>query len=88
MDTGRNCSGGDPMEITGGVCFQIREILASGGDYNDSSHVIKGRFLCGDSPDPEVQALFNQYCDPPGNHHGGPGGCDTGFRADEPVLVK
>lgn len=83
---GTNCSGGTPFKINGGVCFEIREILSSGGDYGDSLHKIKGRFLCPDSDDATEVALFNQYCrdaaDP------GPGGCNWGISAKHVVLVE
>ncbi len=83
-DPGRNCSGGDPMKIMGGVCFEIREVLAPSGDYADSSAKIKGRFLCPESDDPNEVALFNQYC----RVSGDTGGCNTGLIATRPVLVK
>ena len=54
-----------PFEINGGVCFEIREILAPAGDYDDSEHVIKGRFLCPDSTDAtEVRALQSSTARP------------------------
>ena len=83
------CAGGDPQKIIGGVCFQVREILAP--PY-DSDRLIKGRFLCKNDTDPDVQALFEMYCaddgsTPPGCS-GGPGGCDYGFDAKTVVLVE
>jgi len=84
---GRNCSGGDTMELIGGVCFEIREILEPSGDYNDSSHQIKGRFLCPDSPNLLDRQLFDQYCRDE-NEDSGPGGCSFGLRAKDVVLVE
>jgi hypothetical protein len=88
---GRNCSGGPPGKIVGGVCFEIREILAAGGDYSDpgsTSHVIKGRFLCGDSADAAERELFRTQCREPNEPPQRGGGCNTGFAAKIPVLVR
>jgi Flp pilus assembly protein TadG len=89
---GVHCSGGGAWKINGGVCFQIREILAPGGDYNDPSRLIKGKFLCPQSADADERALFDLYCrdDPttPGGGQTAPGGCDFGIRADKVVLVQ
>ena len=57
-----HCSGADTWAIVGGVCFEIREILEPSGDYDDSSKLIKGRFLCPNSADANERALFDQYC--------------------------
>jgi len=84
---GAHCSGGGAWEITGGVCFEIREVLASAGDYTDPSNVIKGRFLCPDSDDAQERALFDQYCRDQSDAQA-PGGCDYGLRIDRVVLVK
>ena len=71
----------------GGVCFEIREILTPAGDYDDSSKLIKGRFLCPNSPDANERALFDDHCrDRSGPQD--PGGCDFGMRADRVVLVE
>ena len=72
----------------GGVCFEIREILAPSGDYDDSSKRIKGRFLCPDSPDAQERALFDQYCLDDDSGPQDPGGCNYGPRADRVVLVE
>ena len=81
-----HCAGGSPGQINGGVCFEIREILAPSGDYADSKQIIKGRFLCPNSPDETDRALFDQYCRQSGDP--GPGGCDNGISAQSLVLVK
>jgi Flp pilus assembly protein TadG len=84
---GVHCSGGGTWKINGGVCFEIREILAPAGDYDDSSRVIKGRFLCPNSPDATERELFDEFCrDDSGPQD--PGGCDFGMRADRVVLVE
>jgi putative Flp pilus-assembly TadE/G-like protein len=85
---GRHCSGGGAGKIVGGVCFEIREILAPSGPYGDSQRVIKGRFLCGESSDTNEVALFNKYCRDPNEGQQQGGGCDSGFRADIPRLVQ
>jgi Flp pilus assembly protein TadG len=84
---GAQCSGGGAFKIQGGVCFEIREILAPAGDYDDSSSVIKGRFLCPNSPDAQERALFDQYCRDPSEQQRA-GGCDYGLRADQVVIVE
>jgi hypothetical protein len=87
---GRNCSGGDPMALIGGVCIEIREILEPAGDYGAgglTTHQIKGRFLCPDSPTLEERELFNQYCRDE-DEGSGPGGCNFGLRAKDVVLVE
>ena len=84
---GAHCSGGGAWKINGGVCFEIREILAPAGDYDDSQSVIKGRFLCPESADAEERALYDQYCGDPSEQKR-PGGCDFGLRADQVVLVQ
>jgi len=81
-----NCAGGDPFAITGGVCFEIREVLSP--PYDPGERLIKGRFLCSNSTDPNELALFYQYCQVPGDPPQGPGGCNFGFRASRVVLVK
>ena len=84
---GVHCAGGSPGRINGGVCFEIREILAPAGDYDNSTRLIKGRFLCPNSPDATERALFDQYCrDNSGPQ--GPGGfaCNFGLHASRPVL--
>jgi hypothetical protein len=83
---GAHCSGGGAMKINGGACFEIREILAPAGDYDDSASLIKGRFLCPESEDAEERALFEQYCQNSSESHP-PGGCDFGIHS-EPVLVE
>ncbi|MGI9591718.1 MAG: hypothetical protein ACR2P8_10155, partial [Myxococcota bacterium] len=77
-----HCAGGLPFAIIGGVCFEVREITGP------PDRLVKGRFLCPNDPDPQVQALFDQYCaDDPSDPPDTPGGCNFGFRADRVVLV-
>jgi len=44
QDDGTNCATGDPQEVVGGVCFEIREIQVT------PEKIIKGRFLCQGDP--------------------------------------
>jgi hypothetical protein len=69
--TGINCASGDPMEIVGFVCFEIREVAGA------PDKLIRGRFLCPSDP------LFDE-CDLGTTTTGG---LDFGLRADIPVLV-
>jgi hypothetical protein len=91
---GVHCAGGSTGRINGGVCFEIREIIAPAGDYADPAdpdkEVIKGRFLCPDSTDEQERALFDQYCreDSDSPQDASPGGCNFGLRAQHLVLVK
>jgi Flp pilus assembly protein TadG len=89
----RHCAGGPPAEITGGVCFEIREIVepspgkacnapTSGGDK-----IIKGRALCPNSTNPTIQALYKAHCETPLGGSVDPGGCGFGLRANRVVLV-
>lgn len=80
-----HCAGGSPAKIIGGVCFQIREVHAP--PY-ESDRVIKGRFLCPTDPDPDVQALWQDYCADEADEHESPSGCDFGFFAEKIVLVE
>ncbi len=75
-----HCAGGSPVEIVGAVCFEIREVLPT------PEHQLRGRFLCNDSPDPQIVSLYQQFCG--GGGSTGSGGCDFGLRADRPVLVQ
>ena len=84
---GAHCSGGGTFKINGGVCFEIREVLAPSGDYDDSQSVIKGRFLCPESADAQEAALYDQHCRDDSKPMRA-GGCDFGLRADQVVLVK
>lgn len=86
-EPGTNCAGGGPIEIIGGVCFEIREILDPSGDYHHPDREFRGRFLCGDSDDLQERELFDQYCRDTATGST-PGGCNTGFRAQRPVLVE
>jgi Putative Flp pilus-assembly TadE/G-like len=94
------CAGGDPAAIVGGVCFEIREIIAPapGPGVNckfghtppsGKSRLIKGRPLCPNSTDPKVQELYEEHCmlEPPDGSVE-PGGCGFGFRANRVVLVE
>ncbi len=89
-----NCAGGDPFKIVGGVCFEIREIIAPppkkcpAAPKTGDSRWIKGRPLCANSPDAKVRELYYEHCDEPGDPPVAPGGCDFGSRADRVVLVE
>ncbi len=77
-----HCAGGDNFQITGGVCFQVREVTGP------PDRLVKGRFLCPDDPDPDVRDLYESHCaDPPGDQDR-PGGCNFGDRAEQVVLVE
>jgi Flp pilus assembly protein TadG len=70
--TDKHCAGGDPTDIVGVVCFEIREIIVT------PDKIIRGRFLC------EGDALLEE-CDIGLTKSGG---LDFGTRADLPVLVR
>ncbi len=91
-----HCAGGSPFKITGGVCFEIREIIAPApgkgcsAPLTGTSRLIKGRALCPNSTDAQVRALFDQYCrdDDEEENPTAPGGCNFGLRANQLVLVE
>jgi len=93
------CAGGTPQKVVGGVCFEIREVIApapgktcSGpSPAGKADRLIKGRPLCAFSTDPKVQELFNKHCapdplkPPPSTSSEG---CDFSISATRPVLVE
>jgi hypothetical protein len=93
------CAGGTPQKVVGGVCFEVREVIAPAPGKScvapekagSSDRLIKGRALCPQSSDPKVVALYNKYCtetkpgDPPPRTSDG---CNFGIRATRPVLVE
>ncbi len=44
QNPGDGCASGDPQQVIGAVCFEIREVLVT------PEKIIKGRFLCQDDP--------------------------------------
>jgi hypothetical protein len=87
---GAHCSGGVPFKINGGLCFQIREILAPGPpkQYGSAERVIKGKFLCPHSGNSDEQELYDKYCAPAEGEVVETGGCNGGLRANKVVLVE
>jgi Flp pilus assembly protein TadG len=90
-----HCAGGTPMTITGGVCFEIREIVnpapgkGCNAPVNGGDKIIRGRALCPNSSNATVRQLYHDHCLPPASApESGPGGCNFGLRAQIPVLVK
>ena len=67
-----HCAGGDPAQMVGVVCFELREITVT------PDKIIRGRFLCPTDP------LWDE-CE---GGLGRSGGLDFGIRADIPVLVR
>ena len=91
----RHCAGGPPAAIMGGLCFEIREIIepspgkACDAPSNGGDKIIIGRPLCPNSTDPDVQALYQEFCfDPSDPGSVDPGGCGYGLRANRVVLVE
>jgi hypothetical protein len=89
----RHCAGGPPAQITGGLCFEIREIVEPGSGacnapVNGGDKIIKGRALCPNSPNPTVRDLYEEFCLPAGGTSVDPGGCGYGLRANRVVLVE
>jgi Flp pilus assembly protein TadG len=89
-----HCAGGDTFKIVGGVCFEIREIVAPaagktcpGPSGAPGDRIIKGRPLCPESTNPKVRQLYKDHCKPPDGPID-PGGCGFGFRASRVVLVE
>ncbi|KPJ79751.1 MAG: hypothetical protein AMJ58_10915 [Gammaproteobacteria bacterium SG8_30] len=70
--TDLHCSGGDPMQVKGGVCFEIREITVT------PDKIIRGSFMCPGHP-----RWDDCDCGTTGS-----GGLDFNIRADLPVLVQ
>jgi hypothetical protein len=70
--TDSHCAGGDPMQVVGGVCFEIREITVT------PDKIIRGTFMC-----PSHPRWDECDCGTTGS-----GGLDFGIRADLPVLVQ
>jgi Flp pilus assembly protein TadG len=95
-----HCSHSETPKIIGGVCFEIREVIAPQGvgagnvclaaPQTGTSRWIRGRPLCRDSTNQKIRELYNRYCVDPNNPppDSGPGGCDFGFDADHVVLVQ
>jgi Putative Flp pilus-assembly TadE/G-like len=94
-----NCAGGDPQKVIGGVCFEVREVIAPAPGKvclapkpsGKADRIIKGRPLCPYSTNPKVVELYNKYCGPKPGEDPPPSrseGCDFGFRATRPVLVE
>jgi Flp pilus assembly protein TadG len=88
-----HCSHASTPKILGGVCFEIREVIAPGpfcanAPATGTSRWIKGRALCPNSPNAKIRELFAEHCvdedDPPA----APGGCNFGWSAEKVVLVK
>lgn len=75
------CAGGDTHAITGGVCFEVREVSGP------PARKIRGRFLCPTSSDPQERALYAEFCAPPPGEPVKPGGCNFGASATSVVLV-
>jgi len=80
-----HCAGGTMAKVIGGVCFEVREIDAPGGG-GGGDRLIKGRFLCPNSPNQKVRDLYRDNCVIPGNNQ--PGGCNYGMRVQRVVLVQ
>ena len=70
--TDYHCAGGDPMQIVGAVCFEIREITVT------PDKIIRGTFMCPGHPRWDECDLGTT----------GTGGLDFNIRADIPVLVQ
>jgi len=70
------CATGDPADVRGFVCFEIREVTVT------PDKIIRGTFLC-----PELHPTQYQQCIA-GLGPTGSGGDDYGIRADIPVLVQ
>jgi Flp pilus assembly protein TadG len=87
-----HCAGGSTFKIRGGVCFEIREIIAPApgkkcdAPKTGTSRWIKGRPLCPNSTDPKVQTLYKEHCKRDGDIN--PGGCGFGERATRVVIVE
>jgi hypothetical protein len=75
-----HCAGPDTFAITGGVCFEIREILSP--PHDPGERLIKGRFLCPGDP------LFQEFCYDPDDPPQTGTGCNFGMHASIPVLVE
>jgi len=91
-----HCASGTAMEIKGGVCFEIREIVhptpgkGCKAPSNGGDKIVKGRPLCPNSSNPTVRQLYDTYCrdKSPNAPPVEPGGCDYGPRANKVVLVQ
>jgi hypothetical protein len=91
-----HCAGGSPFKIIGGVCFEIREIIApapgkacTNAPSTGTSRWIKGRALCPNSPDAKVRELYEEHCGVDEETEPvEPGGCGFGLRANRVVLVE
>ena len=71
-----HCAKGDPVDVTGFVCVEIREVTVT------PDKIIRAQFLC-----PEFHpAQFQECMD--GLGITGTGGDNFGIRADIPVLVR
>jgi Flp pilus assembly protein TadG len=70
--TDSHCGGGDPMQVVGAVCFEIREITVT------PDKIIRGTFMCPSHPRWDECDLGIT----------GSGGLDFSIRADLPVLVR
>jgi Flp pilus assembly protein TadG len=88
-----HCAGGSTFKIKGGVCFEIREVIAPApgkscdAPSTGTSRWIKGRPLCPNSTDPNIQTLYKTYCHKDGEEKN-PGGCGYGERATRVVIVE
>ena len=89
-----HCAGGDTFKIVGGVCFEIREVIAPAPGKKCSApttgtgRFIKGRPLCPDSTNAKVRQLYDKYCKAKNPESIDPGGCGFGIRANRVVLVE
>jgi hypothetical protein len=79
-----HCAGPSTYAITGGVCFEVREIAAP---PTTSAKEIRGRFLCSKGTQ-EERDLIDEFCRDDDDEPNGPGGCNFGFRANKVVLVE
>ena len=93
-----HCAGGDTQKVVGGVCFEVREVIAPAPGKScvapeksgSADRLIKGRALCPKSLNPKVVELFNKYClpkdeEPPPRTSDG---CNFSIKATRPVLVE